>query len=67
MNPYVDLANNGPWAAIEMRSWGLDYNFLNTLVNYRNCQIINIYNWEAIKTDTPTINALAQILNEKPQ
>lgn len=60
----IDLLEGSPWAAIEMRYWGLNYSFLNTLLNYRNCQIINIFNWENIKSDTATISALQQILRE---
>ncbi|MGN1099065.1 MAG: hypothetical protein ACI4S9_01860 [Christensenellales bacterium] len=61
---YVGLANGGPWAAIEMRSWGLSYDFLKSVISYRNCKLFNIYNWEAIKSDTATIEAIRQILNE---
>ena len=62
--PYIALAENGPWAAIEMRYWGLDYEFLNSVLNYKNCQVINIFNWENFKTDANTISALQRILRE---
>jgi hypothetical protein len=59
---FIDLADGGPWAAIELRSWNLSYEFLDTLLNYRNCQIINIYNWESIEDDPNTIDALKKVL-----
>ena len=59
----IDLADGRNWAAIEFKPWGLSYDLLNQVINYRNCRIINIYNWESVRDNVDYLKIFKDILN----
>jgi hypothetical protein len=59
----IDLAGGRAWAAIEFKPWGLTYELLNQVLNYRNCRIVNIYNWESVRDNSDYLKIFKDILN----
>ena len=51
------------WAAIEVKPWGLSAQILNELFALKGCRYINIFNWESIRDDEKTINAIKTVLD----
>ena len=60
----VAMAGDYPWAAIEYKPWGLTWSILNQTFNYKKCRYINIYNWNAIRDDTKTLEILEDLLKD---
>lgn len=60
----LDELDGAPWAAIEFQPWNLSSDLFRRFFEYRNCRIINIYNWDQIRNDTDTIAAIKEILSE---
>lgn len=51
LDQQIDFTGNGPWAAIEFKPDGLSGEYLYNVLNYRQCRIVNIYNWESLFYD----------------
>jgi hypothetical protein len=50
------------WAAIEVKPWDLSAQIFTDLFNLKGCRYINIFNWESIRNDEKTINAIKTVL-----
>lgn len=60
MDRQLAMAPDG-WALIECRPWDLTLSFLRSVYE-TGCRIVNIFNWESIREDTKTLQALQTIL-----
>jgi hypothetical protein len=58
----IDKANGGPWAAIEVKPFGLAPDVIDDLFAHRNNKYVNIFNWEGIMDDKNTLNAIKAAL-----
>jgi len=54
----IDMLDGAPWAAIEVKPWGLTAKVLENLFAHRNNRYVNIFNWEGIRDDRNTLNAI---------
>lgn len=55
-----------PWAAVEFQPWGLSSGLFARFFAYRNCRLINVFNWESIRWSPSSVAAVRQTLSAQP-